>query len=436
MGIHEDAAAGSLVGPRLVNYIKNGPNVLNEQDPVGGLTPLAAATVRGYVKVVEQLLRKGAKADALSSNGESPLLLAAWKAKNNRARIIQLLLGKTPSDSVDATCPSAENYTPLMWTIMNKDIESIRLLRRAGASLEVQNDDGINAEEMAEEVEDMAVSRALRLDEPSLLSKLASAVVYFLLFIIAWLNRAKGAVRRVFGLNPKLDEDLNQNVNGSSNPGTAKFVENVDKFVKNGPLERFFGGKKDYIKELAQKTADLENDPTTPLGNRELLPKTIKVSLHQQVLYCDDSSSMKRDGRWDSQRKLVERITRITTRILPEGEGVALRFINQDVNTSLNLTLTEIGEILAPLSWKSGGNTQIGTNLRSKILEPLVYSKIETKSLERPLLVTIITDGIPSEEKNSEFVDAILECGSKLGGAGYPRDSTCSFPVLFVPALV
>lgn len=145
---------------------------------------------------------------------------------------------------------------------------------------------------------------------------------------------------------------------------------------------------------------------------------------------------MKHDGRWDSQRKLVERITRITTRILAEGEGVALRFINQEVNASSNLTLTEVGDILTPLSWKSGGNTQIGTNLGSKILEPLVYRQIETKSLERPLLVTIITDGIPSEEKNSELVDAILECGNKLEGAKYPCESTCSCPILFVPIIV
>lgn len=210
MGIHVDAAEGSLVGGRLVNYIKDDPNVLNEQDPVGGLTPLAAAMIGGYVKGIEQLLEKGAKADGISSKGETPLLLVSWKAKYNRARITQLLLGKTPPGSVDATCPSAENYTPLMWAITNNDVESIRLLKRAGASLEVQNDDGTNAEDMAEEVEDMAVSRALRLDELSLLSKLAATVVYFLLFIISWVNSAKGAVRRIFGLNPKLDEDPNQ----------------------------------------------------------------------------------------------------------------------------------------------------------------------------------------------------------------------------------
>lgn len=132
---------------------------------------------------------------------------------------------------------------------------------------------------------------------------------------------------------------------------------------------------------------------------------------------------MKCEGRWESQKNLIKRITKITTRILPEGEGVALRFINQDVPDSSNLNLEGIGKIIDPMSWKPGGNTEIGTYLRSKILEPLVYSKLESKKLERPILVSIITDGKPEPEDRSELVKSIVECGQKLQGAGYPRES-------------
>lgn len=142
---------------------------------------------------------------------------------------------------------------------------------------------------------------------------------------------------------------------------------------------------------------------------------------------------MKREGRWDSQKLLVKRITRITTRILPEGEGVALRFINQDVDNSSDLTLAGIGDILDETSWMPNSFSQLGTNLRSKILQPLVYSKLETKSLERPLLISVITDGVPSKEKSTEFVDAILECGNYLEQAGYSRESAC--PILPRPSV-
>lgn len=51
-------------------------------------------------------------------------------------------------------------------------------------------------------------------------------------------------------------------------------------------LERFFKDKKDFIQDLARKAADLEQDPNADLGNSDVLLKTIKVSLHQQVIYC------------------------------------------------------------------------------------------------------------------------------------------------------
>ncbi|KAJ7055870.1 hypothetical protein C8F01DRAFT_1157959 [Mycena amicta] len=130
---------------------------------------------------------------------------------------------------------------------------------------------------------------------------------------------------------------------------------------------------------------------------------------------------MKREGRWDAQVRLVKKIAQITTRILPDGDGVALRFINQNVDNSESLR--EIGSIMDKMSWKPIGDTAIGTNLRSKILEPLVYSKLQPQTLARPLLISVITDGMPGGEKDEAFVEAIKECGEKLKQAGYPRES-------------
>jgi hypothetical protein len=66
----------------------------------------------------------------------------------------------------------------------------------------------------------------------------------------------------------------------------VQFLENVNNFVKDSPLGRFFKGKPNYIQDLAKKATELQNDPTTVLGQPDLLPKVIKVTLHQQVIYC------------------------------------------------------------------------------------------------------------------------------------------------------
>lgn len=241
---------------------------------------------------------------------------------------------------------------------------------------------------------------------------------------------------------------------GSDKPSEAQFVAKIDKFVAdNSVLERFFKDDKDYIRKVARNAMELKNDTSTPLGGQKLLSKTIKVSLHRQVIYCgmsifpqayptihlspystlllsltisiDDSSSMRlEDGkRWKSQKQLAERIARITTRILPEGEGVELRFINNDTDGASNLTLKGIERVLDGTSWASNGNTEIGKYLRLRILEPLVYSKLVDRSLDRPLLVSVITDGRPSKVDGTKFVDEIVKCGAALEEAGYPRES-------------
>ena len=132
---------------------------------------------------------------------------------------------------------------------------------------------------------------------------------------------------------------------------------------------------------------------------------------------------MKCEGRWEAQKDLVGRITKITTKILPDGEGVALRFINRDVNNAANLSSEDVGKIMDPMPWQPGGDTMIGTNLRTKILQPLVYAKFGPQDLRRPLLVCIITDGGPEPEKTGELADAIVQCGLLLEAAGYPRKS-------------
>ena len=141
---------------------------------------------------------------------------------------------------------------------------------------------------------------------------------------------------------------------------------------------------------------------------------------------------MKREGRWEAQKALVRRLTKITTRILPNGEGVALRFINREVDNSSNLDPIAVGKIMDPMQWQPGGNTEIGTYLRSRILEPLVYANIRTQSLDRPLLVCMTTNGMPEPEDKSKLSEAILKCGKELEKAGYPRKSTCIGSVVFL----
>ncbi|KFA70990.1 hypothetical protein S40288_10361 [Stachybotrys chartarum IBT 40288] len=170
------------------------------------------------------------------------------------------------------------------------------------------------------------------------------------------------------------------------------------------PAERFFKNNPKFIKELAEKAVSLADDSTTLICNRDLFPKIAQVTMHQN----------------DSQNQLINRIARVITRILPEGEGVYIRYINQKIPNSNSLKFEELLNVVRPLTW--GGDTPIGTNLKSKVLEPLVYNKLPG-NLKRLLLVSVITDSMPEPEPKNMFVDAIAECGDKLEAAGLLRKS-------------
>ncbi|GKZ25267.1 hypothetical protein AbraCBS73388_000729 [Aspergillus brasiliensis] len=200
----------------------------------------------------------------------------------------------------------------------------------------------------------------------------------------------------------------------------TELANSIDEMFRVDPFfQHFFSGKKGFLTYLFKKAMDMYFVPEC----KYIIAQTIKTCLYQQVLYCDDSSAMEREGRWDVQKELVKHITKVTTQILPPGKGVALRFINREVDNSPNLTFDRVKKIMDFMPLGLGGNNAIVTNLRSRILEPLVYNKLNSQSLDRPLLINIMIGGVPQSGAESEIIDAIKECGKKLKIAGYPRNT-------------
>lgn len=138
--------------------------------------------------------------------------------------------------------------------------------------------------------------------------------------------------------------------------------------------------------------------------------------------------------RNEHQREVVKRIASITTRLVPDETGVELRFINEPTTPEMSRpSLDTIDNIMRNLPLN--GWSEIGTNLKTKVLNEAVYEPLKNRTFKRPLLVSIITDGHPAgPEGTVEKVDtlekAILECGETLKKHGYDRTGNPD-PLLF-----
>ncbi|CAH0045249.1 unnamed protein product [Clonostachys solani] len=436
--IHSEARAGTLTSAKLAGYLQQGVDI-NEIDVSGtGFTPLSAAAKAGHQTVVELLLNNGAS-PSKKSYGMTPLYIAA-NARKNRAEIVRLILNRHVN--VDETDPQCDNETPLMVAITRaKDPVVVNMLIDAGASLQAQNDKGQTAKSMAQMSGNPDIQRAASPGQQQAgTAELINLLVNFVLFILAYVNSgilkdvAKGVVSNLYQIgNTAPDQDLARQI---GEPTTADdFKREIDQYVKDSDLGQFFAPGNDYLNKVAEKAIELKDDPRNHLKKPEQIKGLVRLALYQPVFYCDDSGSMEADiqdgsgnvigTRMDGMRSLVQRMASIATRLVPDGKGAHVRFINSST-TGQDLNADQINQLL---QFNPNGGTNIGTNLTNKILEPMIYADLDKSggALERPFLVLTITDGEPNPEPQDTFKKAIENCGRRLEEKQYPQECESSF---------
>ncbi|KAF5859840.1 hypothetical protein ETB97_002392 [Aspergillus alliaceus] len=424
--LHAQSQDGTLKRSDLEQYLQI---VSADAVDANGYTPLALAVKNGHSNVVKLLLQNRADVNKPVRDGRTPLYLAA-NAKQNRARIVEMLISRKAN--IDEPSPEWGNDTPLMVAItQGRDPDVIRQLINAGASLTKRNDRGDTALSLADQMSSPAIKNAFLPKEKQGQGKaeLVQLLVNFVLLVLAYLGDWKG-VKEIVGNTIRTLCNLTSEKLGGSNlpPGTSfedpqnveEFRHNINNIIQQSNLEDFYPPGDPYVEQVASKAVELKNNPKNTLRSGDQICKLARIALYQPVLYCDDSGSMERDGRMGRQKALVKRLTEVATLAVPKNNGVHLRFINRDDSTANNLRAEEVER---RMDFTPSGSTQIGTNLRAKILQPLVYDVIETGVLQRPFFVMTTTDGCPEGEDKRAFRDAIVESTEKLTEKGYEPDA-------------
>ncbi|KAI1477720.1 ankyrin [Daldinia eschscholtzii] len=424
MGIFEDARNGTLDQSKLDQY-KTVTFDIDTLDPKTGLTLLATASLKGRTDVVKLLLQNNASATKLSRGDRTPVWFAAMGSMktNDRAEIIRLL--HTHGADINKPSPRNRNYTPLMKVIVDwEDPAIVRQLVDLGANVAAENSDRETATMLAIKMKNHAVIRALDGNSPrrkSFTEFILKVIIFILHVIVSVSAVASGVIRGILESRYQYGDirDASCSREARESKTIEEYTTDLIHFITDNRLSDFFKKDDPFLKTLVHKAAKLKSNPESTFKSDKDIRDLLKLSLYQQVIYCDDSTSMSVGNRLEAQRRIVKRVAKVATYIIPEKDGVELRFINSSVSGS-GLRDTEIEAIMT--SVKPAGDTDIGKNLVSKILKPLVYDKLANKELRRPLLVSIITDGCPEPEASNILRDAIRDCGKRLINAGYNSD--------------
>lgn len=141
----------------------------------------------------------------------------------------------------------------------------------------------------------------------------------------------------------------------------------------------------------------------------ELAMDLARLALFDIALLLDDSASMQffENGvRIEELKMMVGKIA--TAAGLFDSDGIEVRWLNSKKEGNGFTTEAQAIELIGRVKWDRA--TPLGTAMKHKILEPLVYKKVKKNALKKPLLIVAVTDGAPTAEPRDEIVKVCVPC--------------------------
>ncbi|KAI4127303.1 MAG: hypothetical protein LQ338_003263 [Usnochroma carphineum] len=157
---------------------------------------------------------------------------------------------------------------------------------------------------------------------------------------------------------------------------------------------------------------------------REMGQDLVKLALFDIILYIDNSGSMtfEQDGaRVEELRKILTSVVYVAT--LFDDDGISIRFMNDwpsnpatDGFDMRRLDRIQNEQMVEHIMSKARfvGLTPLGTELRNKVIDPLVLGPARARQLQKPVLVITITDGQPAGEPANAIIETIRYASNEL----------------------
>lgn len=102
-----------------------------------------------------------------------------------------------------------------------------------------------------------------------------------------------------------------------------------------------------------------------------------------------------------------------------DSDGIEVRFMNSSTQGNNVRTAQEVDQLIQHVQFK--GLTPMGTQLKNKVIEPLLVQRARSNQLRKPVLIIIITDGQPAGEPEGAVFDAIKYASNELSRSPYGK---------------
>ncbi|GAA6002711.1 uncharacterized protein JCM10292_002979 [Rhodotorula paludigena] len=206
----------------------------------------------------------------------------------------------------------------------------------------------------------------------------------------------------------------------------ATILRILEDGVKDQNLSHFY--KPGSLQPIAQRIA--QTGALATIAQNWQLPLEIamdmaRLALFDTMLLCDDSASMsfaENGSRIDDLKLVLSKVSLAAGLFDSDGIDESLiRWLNSKKEGNNINSESQALELVSRIKFDRA--TPLGTSLRDKILEPLVYKKVKKNTLKKPALIVIITDGAPTGEPRDKIVKVIQESKAILGKTPYTPDA-------------
>jgi len=191
------------------------------------------------------------------------------------------------------------------------------------------------------------------------------------------------------------------------------YQRELEKAVQEKQLHRFYGpgtpGGQRLPQIAARAAQQVDRLCQAWRIQKEIANDIVRLALYDVVIYVDDSGSMSFEENGERIKDLQLILQRAAfAATLFDDDGVELRFMNEDLplqEVSHIRSEQQIEQILSRKRYK--GLTPFGTELRRKIVDPILISKLNSGQMQKPLLIISITDGQPAGENQNTLVETV-----------------------------